>query len=263
MIQNFEKNALSSDIINALSKDGGVIVNEQVDHELVDTIIKELRPHLIEEGNKFQNDFNGYKTLRLGGLLALSRSSAELIAHPRVLEVCDGILKPHCENYQLGSSAAIEILPGENAQQLHCDDDIYPIKPPGVELQISAMWALNDFTIENGATKVVPGSHGLDHKPEFNEAEIVQAVMPTGSVLYYYGSILHGGGANISQVPRLGLINTYSLGWLRQEVNQYLTIPRDIADSYPDHVRRLLGYQTHGDSLGVYPGDPDGYWYDS
>ena len=69
-----------------------------------------------------------------------------------------------------------------------------------------------------------------------------------------------GGGANRSDSPRMGLINTYSLGWLRQEVNQYLHIPREIADSYPDRVRRLIGYQGHGSSLGRFPDDPDGYW---
>ncbi len=87
--------------------------------------------------------------------------------------------------------------------------------------------------------------------------------MPPGSVLFYLGSTIHGGGANTTKAPRAGLINTYSLGWLRQEENQYLTVPREIADSYPDHVRRLMGYQAHGRYLGVYPGDPDGYWFDA
>ena len=87
--------------------------------------------------------------------------------------------------------------------------------------------------------------------------------MPKGSLLLYLGSTFHGGGANQSDAPRSGLINTYSLGWLRQEENQYLTIPRDVADSYPEQIRRLMGYQAHGESLGVYPGDPDDYWFDA
>ncbi|WP_268890610.1 phytanoyl-CoA dioxygenase family protein [Curvivirga aplysinae] len=98
---------------------------------------------------------------------------------------------------------------------------------------------------------------------DLSDAIIEQAVMPKGSVVVYLGSTIHGGGANKSTSSRSGLINTYSLGWLRQEENQYLTIPREIADSYPEHIRRLIGYQVHGDHLGVYPGDPDGKWFDA
>ena len=151
---------------------------------------------------------------------------------------------------------------------LHHDDDFYPIRIPNVEFQISAMWALDDFTLENGATQVVPGSHlergaAYTAGDDIDETQVVQAVMPKGSVLFYLGSTVHGGGANISAAPRKGLITTYSLGWLRQEENHYLTIPRAVADSYPERVRRLMGYQAHGKYLGVYPGDPDECWFDS
>ena len=134
---------------------------------------------------------------------------------------------------------------------------------PNVEFQIAAMWALNDFTLENGATRVVPGYDRSQEITDVKEVDVTQAVMTKGSVLYYLGTTIHGGGANRSQSPRLGLITTYSLGWLRQEENQYLSVPREIADRFPEHVRRLMGYQTHGKILGVYPDDPDGRWFDA
>ncbi len=263
MLKTFDKDADSDEIVNAIQRDGGAIVAKQVPDELVDAVKTELRPHFDIEGHKFANDFNGYKTLRLGAILALSRAAAELIAHPRVMEIADAILKPNCINYRIGSCTGIEILPGEADQVLHRDDGFYPIKIPQVEFQISAMWALDDYTEENGATRVVPGSH---KQPDFtadDDTDVVQAVMPKGSVLYYLGSTHHGGGANRSNATRVGLINTYSLGWLRQEENHYLAIPRKIADSYPENLRRLMGYQAHGDYLGVYPGDPDDRWYDA
>jgi len=263
VLQTLNNHSASIDIVNALMQDGGVIVAHQVGHDLVDAIAGELRPHFDDQGHKFQNKFNGFKTLRLGTILALSRTAADLIAHPKVMEIADAVLGPNCENYRIGSSTAIEIYPGEDGQVLHRDDDFYPIRIPNVEFQISAMWALDDFTLENGATRVVPGSHDLRETASVKEADVVQAVMPKGSVLYYLGSTVHGGGANQSQSPRSGLITTYSLGWLRQEENQYLGIPREVADSYPDHIRRLMGYQTHGKYLGVYPGDPDGRWFDA
>lgn len=263
MLQTFSKGSATDDIVRALMKDGGVIVTNQASPELMDKVADELRPHFDDQGHKFKNDFNGYTTLRLAGILALSRASAELIGHARVMEVADAVLKPHCESYRLGSSTGIEIHPGEEDQVLHRDDDFYVIRVPGVEYQISVMWALDDFTNENGATRVIPGSQGTRPLSDFDEADVVQAAMTKGSALFYLGTTVHGGGANKSSAPRSGLINTYSLGWLRQEENQYLTIPREVADSYPENIRRLMGYQVHGEHLGVYPDDPDGYWFDA
>jgi ectoine hydroxylase-related dioxygenase (phytanoyl-CoA dioxygenase family) len=251
MLQTFNNQAPHENLVTTLLNDGGIIIERLVEESVIDKVITQFRPHFDAQGHKFQNDFNGYKTLRLGGILGISTASAELIAHPKVIEIADAVLLRHCENYRIGSCTAIEIMPGEKAQSLHRDDDFYPIPIPEVEFQISAMWAMDDFTIENGATQV-----------QLN-GKVTQAVMPKGSVLFYLGSTVHGGGANLSGSPRIGLINTYSLGWLRQEENHYLTIPKEIADAYPDKVKRLMGYQTHGQYLGVYPGDPDGNWFDS
>jgi hypothetical protein len=263
MVQTLHKDAQSDEVVAALLRDGGVIVAKQASGDVIDRILKDLRAPFDEQGHKFMNDFNGYTTLRLGGILGLSGASADLIAHPRVMAVADAVLTRHCTNYRIGSSTAIEIHPGETAQVLHRDDGFYPIRIPDVEFQISAMWALDDFTAENGATRIVPGSHDLRAVDSVEETDVEQAVMPRGSVLFYLGSTIHGGGANKADAPRSGLITTYSLGWLRQEENQYLTVPREIAESYPDPIRRLMGYQAHGRYLGVYPGDPDGYWFDA
>lgn len=248
-------------VAETLLRDGGVIVESAAPEGALERILAELDPPFAEQGHKFANDFNGYTTLRLGGVLGLSRAAADLIAHPLVMAVADHVLKRHCISYRIGSSTAIRILPGEKAQVLHRDDDFYPIRIPGVEFQISAMWALSPFTEENGATRVVPGSQDLRPIDGIAESEITQAGMAPGSVLFYLGGTVHGGGANRASEPRTGLITTYSLGWLRQEENIYLTVPRAMADSYPEPVRRLMGYQSHGRYLGVWPGDPDGHWW--
>ncbi|NRB03220.1 MAG: phytanoyl-CoA dioxygenase family protein [Rhodobacteraceae bacterium] len=245
----------------ALAKDGAVIVENVVPDDLLDKVLSDLRGPFDEQGLKFTNDFNGYKTRRLGGILGLSRAAANILAHPLVLSVADALLKPHCESYRIGSSTAIEIMPGEGDQVLHRDDDFYPIRVPGIEWQISAMVALSDFTADNGATRVVPGSQDMRVFENITEDQVTQAVMPRGSILFYLGRAVHAGGQNTTDQPRTGLITTYSLGWLRQEENHYLTIPREVADSYPDNIRRLMGYQSHGAYLGVYPGDPDGNWW--
>ena len=164
--------------------------------------------------------------------------------------------------YQIGSMSAIEILPGETAQALHRDDSLYPIENPGMELEIGVMWALDDFTAENGGTRVVLGSHRFIrswHLPDVSNWE--SAVMPKGSALFYMGSTWHGGGANQSNTPRAGLINTYSLGWLRQESNQYLHHPPEVAARFEPRLRTLLGYTPHGsgdDRIGNFDGDCPG-----
>jgi ectoine hydroxylase-related dioxygenase (phytanoyl-CoA dioxygenase family) len=263
MLQSFDQLARREDIVAALSKDGGVIVSDVAPMALLDQILADFREPFEAEGHKFANDFNGYKTRRLGAILGISRAAADLIAHPLVMEVADAILKPHCSSYRIGSSTAIEILGGEAAQELHRDDTIYPMRIPGVELQIGVMWALDDFTIENGATHVVPGSQDLRDIERIIDGDITQAVMSKGSVLFYLGSTVHGGGANDTQSPRRGLITTYSLGWLRSEENHFLTVRREVADSYPETVRRLMGYWPYDKFLGSYPGDPEDGWFDT
>ncbi len=247
-IESFERDVDTAEVVAALQRDGAVAVREQVDPEVVDRVLADLREPFDQEGQRSQDVFNGFKTLRLNAILARSRASAELVGHPRVIEVADAILLPHCVNYRIGSLTAIEIHPGEEDQTLHTDDVIYPIRIPGVEWQVSAMWALTDFTETNGGTRVVLGSHQRKILvPErLMKPNPVAAAMPRGSVLFYLGSTMHGGGANQSTAPRAGLINTYALGWLRQEESQYLAVPREIAESYPEEIRHLMGYRSHG-----------------
>ena len=255
----FDASTALPELIAALREDGVIVLREQISRELADAVAAELRPHFDRIGTAAQNDFNGYKTLRISSILKRSRRSAELIAHPRILEIADAILLPHCINYRIGSCTGIEIWPGESPQRLHRDDGIYPIRMPGIEWQIAVNWALDDFTKENGGTHVILGSHNWKEPRLPLPEDTVQAEMPKGSVLVYLGSVWHGGGANRSNKARMGLVNTYSLGWLRQEENHYLSIPPEVADSYPERIRRLMGYQGHGRLLGWFPKNPDGY----
>ncbi len=265
-LQYFETYASDRDVIEALERDGACVVLNQAPAETIDAVNADFRAPFDELGRHDEDDFHGYKTLRIAGILGISRAAADLVEHPRVLAVADAVLLPNCENYRIGSLSGIEILPGEDDQVLHIDDSIYPLRLGSTQLQISAMWALEDFTVENGATRVVPGSHRTPvysgYRMDESVGEIVQAVMPRSSLLLYMGSTLHGGGANRSEAPRAGLINTYALGWLRQEENQYLNVPREVAETHSTTIQRLMGYSRHvspGGSLGSWQ-NPDGSW---
>jgi hypothetical protein len=254
-----EKTASPEAVTSILRRDGAVVVSGLAEPAVVDTVTAELRQRLDASGLDTRGDFNGSLTLRSNAVLSTAPSAAPLLDHDLVVAVGNEILLPYCATYQIGSMTAIEILPGEAAQALHRDDSLYPIDINGMELEIGVMWALNDFTVENGATRVVLGSHRFLrswHLPDLSGWE--SATMTRGSALFYMGSTWHGGGANQSAKPRLGLINTYSLGWLRQESNQYLETPPEIAAEFGVRLRALLGYTAHGsgdDQIGKFRGE--------
>ena len=257
-LQQFGPTASAAEVAAATLKDGAAVVRGLVSAGLADAIASELRENFDNFGYRSKREFSGQKTSRCHSVLVEAPSSVAIISHDMVMDVADAILLPHCESYQIGSITGIEVCPGQEDQELHRDDTVYPVRLPGMELQIGCMWALTDFTEENGATRIVPGSHR--HIRMGGDADLSaceQAVMSKGSALFYLGSTMHGAGANRSDEPRTGVITVYSLGWLRQEANQYLSIPWDIARTYDKRMRCLLGYTTHdrqGDRLGKYYG---------
>jgi len=250
-------------VVGSLQRTGAVIIENLLPEKVVDTLNADLRSEFDREGHLYQNEFNGHNTLRVGGVTKYSDSFASFLMHPAAITLADQVLKPHCEVYQVGSTTAIEILPGEDAQVLHRDDAIYPMDLLDFEAQISVLWALDDFTEENGATHVILKETGISRPEEATLENTQQAVMPKGSAVVYLGSTIHGGGANNSDAPRKALVNTYCLGWLRQEENHYLTLTRDEVAGQSDEMRRMLGFQAHGPYLGVWPEDPDGLWYET
>ena len=260
-LATFAAEAPLGDVLEAMRRDGAVILTGMLPPATMAQAGAEMRERFDSAGRRSESDFNGYNTLRIGGVLGYAPTTAQIIGHPRVLEIADAILLPFCQNYRIGSTTGIEILPGEADQVLHRDDTIYPLHSlTGLESQIGVMWSFCDFTAENGATRVLPGSHRHSDPWPPDESGLVQAVMPAGSALFYLGSLWHGGGANRSDKRRMGLINTYSLGWLRQETNQYLAVPPEVAAQYPPRIRRLIGYARHSPILGF--GRADGVWVD-
>ena len=257
-LQNFGPTASPDEVAAATLKDGAAIVSGLVPTSLAETIAGELRENLDNFGYRSKRAFAGFDTNRCHHVLEEAPSSVHLISNDMVMDVADIILLPHCESYRIGSITAIEICPGQKLQNLHRDNCIYPVSLPGMEMLIGCVWALTDFTQENGATQIVPGSHRhISMGEDIDVSNVELAVMPKGSALFYLGSTMHGAGENRSDEARMGLINIYSLGWLRQETNQYLSVPLELARNYDERMRGLLGYTTHdrlGDRLGKYYG---------
>src|SRR5690606_39170710 len=167
-----------------------------------------------------RNAFEGFRTQRIYAVFAKTRAFDDLAVHPLLTGALHHVLGEH---HQFSAPVALRIGPGEAAQVLHRDEDIYPLPRPHPPVVLNSMWALCDFTAENGATRLVPGSHrwpadGDDRSPD--ESEAVAAEMPGGSVLLYQGGLWHGGGANTTDRPRPGLLLEYVVSWLRPQETQ-------------------------------------------
>lgn len=249
--------AAATDITAAVERDGAVIIERLIDDALVERTLHDLAPH-IDATPTGPDDFAGQHTTRTGALVARSPACRELVMHDDVLAVCDEFLLPHCQRYQLHVTQVIRLMPGQKRQPLHRDRLVWGEYLRGVEPQLNTLWALTDFTPQNGATQVVLGSPAWPKERKARDEEISYAVMPRGSVLVYSGSVLHGGGANASRADRVGLNITYSLGWLRQEENMYLSCPPEVAKDLDPALQEMLGYTMMSYALGYFtPPDLD------
>jgi len=255
-IQHLPAQAPLEALISVLHEDGCVVIEGLFPTEKIDAVTGEIDAYLNRTPCG-EADFFGHKTKRMGAIVRKSPSSHDLITHPKLLEIMESILGPSCDRIQINLTQAIRIQSDERQQIFHRDDEFYPIEKHGAEFMINAMWALDDFTEENGATRIVPGSHRGEVDREPAEENIDAAVMRRGSVLVYLGSTVHCGGPNVAGVPRTGLAISYCLGWLRQAENQYLAAPPEFAKTLPEKLRDLLGYAIHRPNLGWYEGqDP-------
>jgi len=238
-----------TDAVTEIAERGYVILERVIDDDLVDALARRLGElERFFEVRPAGNPFEGARTLRLYNLLAFGEPWDRVPVHEAVLPVVEGVLDPGC---LVSSLSSITILPGERAQPLHADDQLIPLPKPHPPVVCNTMWALTDFTADNGATRVVPGSHLYTENPVFGqEYETVPAEMPRGSVLVWHGSLWHGGGANRTREPRVGIAMNYCAGFIRQQENQQLGVPREVAARFGPRLRALLGYGVYNGLIG-------------
>ena len=244
-------------IVAAVQQDGAVILDNVLSEEFIAALREETDPYMNQTING-EDPFAGFNTTRTGGLMIRSSKCRDLIEHETILNPCREFLAPFCERVQLHLTQIIRIRPGETDQAIHRDRWAWGKHLAHVEPQFNTIWAITDFTNENGATQVVPGSTKWPDDQVIEPEQITQAEMKAGSVLIYSGSVFHGGAANSSDGDRIGINITYALGWLRQEENQYLTCPPEIAKDLSPTLQELAGYAMGQYALGYYtpPGDP-------
>lgn len=241
------------ELSHQLLADGYLIVPDAIDPATLDRVTEELEPHFVATPH-CRGTFYGAQTKRFGSVLRRSPTAARLVAEPTILGVIEEILGPWCINLQLNLTQGIQIDPGARVQVPHRDQDMWGGPKGAMEYMVNVMWALEDFTATNGATRVWPRSNKGNQDAMLPEEEAVSAVMPRGSALLYLGSTLHSAGANLSARRRRGLIVSYCLGWLKPWENQWLAYPPEVARRFDPEIAALVGYRQHLPSLGNYEG---------
>jgi ectoine hydroxylase-related dioxygenase (phytanoyl-CoA dioxygenase family) len=243
------------DPLESLQRDGYVILERAIDRAATDELIAALAPFETDRPMG-RNAFEGRRSQRVYSLAGKGAAFLRLAEQPDVLALVDRVLLP---SYLLSTEQSIRLHPGEAAQSWHTDDAFYPWpRPRPAPLAITVVWAIEDFTADNGATELVPGSHrwGDEHPdaPGARSVAPVAAVMPAGSVLVFDAALWHRGGHNRSAGTRLAISPQYCQPYLRTQESQLLVVPPDAARACSDRVRALLGYSIHPPFLGQVDG---------
>jgi len=224
---------------------GFAVVERVLDGAQVASIKADLE-RVLADVPRGRNEFEGFNTRRIYNLFAKTRAMDPVALHPLLLGVLDEVLG----HYQFSAPVGIQIGPGQPAQVLHHDDVVYPLPWPHAEVVVNSMWAFDDFTEANGATRIAPGSHRRADKAYDLGMATIPLEMPAGSVVLYPGTVVHGGGANTTDRPRLGVILEFSAGWVRPQENHLLGVPKAVVRMLPERLQELLGYNVYPPFLG-------------
>jgi ectoine hydroxylase-related dioxygenase (phytanoyl-CoA dioxygenase family) len=235
--------------VDRVADDGYTIVEDAIEAELLDELVTELERLEVDLGTvPAGNDFEGSQTVRIYNLLRHGTAFERVPVHANVLPIVEGVLDQGC---LVSSLSSIAICGGETPQPIHADDQLMPIPKPHPPTVCNTMWALTDFTEANGATRIVPGTHHADASPDYGRHyDSIAAEMPRGAVLIWHGSLWHGGGANTTDERRIGLAMNYCAGYVRQQENQQLGIPREVAVQFDRRLQQLCGYGVYKGLIG-------------
>ncbi|MFF7440179.1 phytanoyl-CoA dioxygenase family protein [Streptomyces sp. NPDC008122] len=255
------------EILKIVARDGGVIIKNFLTQDQIDRFNAEIDAPLqsLSPGSTHENEivaaFHGHNTKRLTNLVTHSATfRGEIIEHPLVHEISDSVFLEESGTYWMTTAQVIEIGPNSPAQLLHRDlENWFPfigLGPGGPEVSINFLVALTDFTEENGATRVIPGSNNWsDFEDRGTPEQTIPAEMSAGDALFISGKVVHGGGANqTSDFYRRAVAFTFNAGYLTGEEAYPFLVDKELAKTLSPRVQRILGFRSQ------YPTGSPGLW---
>lgn len=249
-----ETEQIADELANSLLREGYLIIPNAIDPQTHSAFAEDLAA-VFDKAQPCRGPFYGETTKRFGRLLLRSRHAERFACDPLILALARKVLLHEaCNRILLNLTQAIEIHPGAPLQYPHRDQDMFGGEKGKANYMLNVMWPLDDFTTENGATRMWPRSNHTDPDGMLPESEAIAAVAKRGSAVIFLGSTLHSGGENLSAKPRRGVIFSYCQGWLRPWENPWLAYPPHIARNFDDQLQELVGYRQHLPSLGNFEG---------
>jgi ectoine hydroxylase-related dioxygenase (phytanoyl-CoA dioxygenase family) len=235
--------------LRRVEDDGYTILKDAIELDFIDQIDEALLKLEHDLGIvPADNLFEGLHTTRVYNLLVHGETFQKIPLHPNVLPLVEGVLDP---GLLISSLSSIAIGPDEQPQPIHADDQLIPLARPHVPIICNTMWAITDFTEQNGATRLIPGSHKREDPPNpLERYDTIAAEMSKGSVLVWVGSVWHGGGANATEARRVGIAMNYCAGYIRQQENQQLGVPPELVKTFPRRLQELVGYSVYNGLVG-------------
>ena len=232
---------------SGIREDGFAVIPDFLDDAALAGLRSGLAPVFDKIGSRMDKAF-GQQTVHTHNLLAKTRAVDELLMDDRLLGLVEAVLGP---DFQVSGVAAMRPGPGDRRQRMHQDDGHYPIPRPHPPLILNTLIALDPFTVENGGTELVPGSHRRTGPAE-QDAETITVEMPAGGLLAWEGAVWHRGGGNSTADGYRRSINVnFNLAWLKQRENQFVGVPADVALAMPEKLQALIGYKLTNFGLGT------------
>lgn len=270
------------DIEDALLCDGGLIVKGFLSEDHISRMMTVLNKHCPPE-HDFQYETPGsffpHETKLLWTIAARDPCCGhEVCFHPLLAKLRAELLHMHITRPnnsgtqdmqattadippRLSLSVAFDMRPGAKQQPIHRDEDIWGTMHDRAWRredirQIGVLIAGTKSVKENGATLVIPGSHTWDDKriPDVNDA--AYAGMEPGDAMIFLSSTRHAGGANKVRdrnsplARRVMFSYFFARGYLRQEENMFVSIPRDVVLGMSEEMQALIGYEASSSHSG-------------
>ena len=234
-------------VVEAMREEGYAVVPDFLDKETIERLRQDLAPVFDDIGSRSTKDF-GQQTIHTHNLLAKTRAVDGVLMDDKLLTLIEAILGP---DFQISGVAAMRPAPGDRRQHMHRDDGHYPIPYPHPPLIVNTLIALDPFTVENGATEVVPRSHLLTERVD-QDKPTVSVEMPVGGLLLWDGALWHRGGGNSTKNTYRRSINlNFNLAWLKQRENQFIGVPPEVVVAMPEKLQALIGYKLTNFGLGT------------